>query len=428
MFAYALPALPLAILVLPVYVHVPAFYATTMGMGLSGVGAVLLATRLWDMITDPVIGWACDRWGTRKGWIVAGLPITVLCAWLMLMPPSNVGLLYLLLVGLGLHLGWTIMMVPFNAWGAELASDYNTRTRIAGWREAMGLVGTVMAMALPELVRLWMPAISALTVLAISCLLLMPLSIAVMARLVPTTRRPVQAAPTQKLAFSILWQNRPFRRLIAAYFLNGVANGLPATLFLMFVEHRLQRPDAAGWLLLVYFFCGMAAVPLWMRSAERFEKHRVWCVAMLGTCLVFSVAPFLPAGLAWPFAIMAGLTGLALGADLALPPAMQADVIDIDRLQTGQERAGQYMALWGMATKMALALAVGTAFPLLSLAGFQAEGPMGAAFAQQGLWALAALYGLAPIAFKLAAIALMWHHPLTRAEHHRLQQALLQRQ
>jgi glycoside/pentoside/hexuronide:cation symporter, GPH family len=432
-FAYALPALPLAMLVLPVYIYVPAYYADTLGLGFGGVGLVLLLARLWDMVTDPAIGWLSDRAGGRKRWVIAGLPLTMIAAWLLLMPPLGVGLAYLLAAAVALYLGWTMMMVPLNAWGAELASDYDTRTRIAGWREALALVGTVLAMAMPEIANRVMASTDqvgtlALPVLAVAIMLLLPLAVVFMAVLVPDVRpSPAPSARPNGLrtanALVTVWHNRPFRRLITAYFLNGVANGLPATLFLLFVEHRIGRPDAAGWLLLTYFFCGLAAVPVWMHLAKRFEKHHIWCVAMLATCAAFAAAPFLPVGQAWPFAVMSALTGLALGADLALPPAMQADVIDVDRLQTGRERAGFYMALWGMSTKMALALAVGIAFPLLALAGFAAV-PSPVAEAAQGLWALTGLYAVAPILFKLAAVALMWRYPLTRLEQGRLRDAL----
>jgi GPH family glycoside/pentoside/hexuronide:cation symporter len=51
--------------------------------------------------------------------------------------------------GLMLSLGYTAALIPFSAWGAELATDYNGRSRIAGWREALTLTGTLIAIALP---------------------------------------------------------------------------------------------------------------------------------------------------------------------------------------------------------------------------------------------------------------------------------------
>jgi Na+/melibiose symporter-like transporter len=103
------------------------------------------------------------------------------------------------------------------------------------------------------------------------------------------------------------------------------------------------------------------------------------------------------------FAAICVLSGLCLGADLALPASIQADVVALDRDAGGGDRAGLFFGLWGMATKLALALAVGIAFPLLDLAGFDAGGPNDAG----ALLALALLYGGLPVALKLLVVPLL---------------------
>jgi len=107
---------------------------------------------------------------------------------------------------------------------------------------------------------------------------------------------------------------------------------------------------------------------------------------------------------------------MALGAGLVLPASMQADVIDADTVETGERRAGLFFALWGMATKLALALAVGLAFPILSFAGFDSDGdnPQGA------LVTLVVLYSLVPVIFKGAAIVLMIGFPITAERQHEM--------
>jgi Na+/melibiose symporter-like transporter len=115
------------------------------------------------------------------------------------------------------------------------------------------------------------------------------------------------------------------------------------------------------------------------------------------------------------------LSGLSLGADLVLPASIQADVVDLDRLQTGQQRTGLFFAVWSMSTKLALALAVGLAFPVLALAGFAP----GAANTPGALTTLAVLYGLAPVLIKLAATALVWNFPITAAAQAELRRRIL---
>jgi Na+/melibiose symporter-like transporter len=230
-------------------------------------------------------------------------------------------------------------------------------------------------------------------------------------------------APTSRLAFRraarLIWRNGPFRRLLAAYLLNSTANGLTATLFLLFVEHVLRTPERAGLLLLVYFLCGVASVPLWVFLSRRFGKHRCWAAAMALCSLFFLAVPLLGPGDFAPFLLVCAATGLCLGADLALPGSMQADVVDLDRARGGGERAGLFFALWAMATKLALALAVGLAFPLLDLLGFRPG-------AGEGLWALSALYAAAPIAIKLSAILPIRSFPIDARRQARLR-ALIER-
>jgi GPH family glycoside/pentoside/hexuronide:cation symporter len=64
-------------------------------------------------------------------------------------PPVDATVLWLAAWGLMLSLGYTSAMIPFSAWGAELATDYHGRSRITAWREGLILVGTLIAIALP---------------------------------------------------------------------------------------------------------------------------------------------------------------------------------------------------------------------------------------------------------------------------------------
>ena len=75
LLAFGVPGFPLAALLVPLYIYLPAFYADEMGLGLAAVGAILLAARLWDVVIDPLIGVLSDRWTTRIGrrrpWLIA---------------------------------------------------------------------------------------------------------------------------------------------------------------------------------------------------------------------------------------------------------------------------------------------------------------------------------------------------------------------
>ncbi len=214
-----------------------------------------------------------------------------------------------------------------------------------------------------------------------------------------------------------LGRNKPFLRLIVAFFLNGLANGLPASLFLFFVAERLGGAGQEPVFLLIYFFCAVVSVPFWLRLAGRLPKHRVWAAAMLLASVAFISAVLLPSGALVLYGIICVVTGFALGADLMLPPSIQADVIDVDTAASGEQRSGFYFAIWALAQKAALAFAVGIAFPVLALSGFD---PAKGLRTEMGLTMLAVLYAGFPVVLKLVATALMWRFPVDGSEQARL--------
>ncbi|MCA4923093.1 MAG: MFS transporter, partial [Methylobacterium sp.] len=138
----------------------------------------------------------------------------------------------------------------------------------------------------------------------------------------------------------------------------------------------------------------------------------------------FVAAAALPAGALLAYGIICVLTGFALGADLMLPPSIQADVVDVDTAASGEQRSGFYFALWALAQKAALAIAVGIAFPLLALAGFD---PANGQKTESGLAMLAFLYAGLPVALKLAATALIWRFPVDGVVQARLRAEIEQR-
>lgn len=421
LLAYALPALPLAILTIPFYVIVPTYY-NALGLPIAAVGFVLLIIRLFDAAIDPVAGFLADRLhsrlGRRKLLFALGVPLTTLAAIMLFLPPKGMkDTDHLLFWGLALSIGWTIALVPYHAWGAELSTRYEGRNRVTAFREGIAFIGTLLALVTPEVIKQVYQlkteeAMAPTLGLFAACLaLLLPVSAIASLVIVPEPQDRSSKRLKFKASLAAMVENRAFLRLLAAFLINGLANGLPATLFLLFVAERLQLAAEAGLFLIIYFGAGLIGIPFWLRLANQTSKHRAWCLAMLLACAAFLFAPLLSAGGFYGFGLICIITGLAVGADLALPGSLQADVIDLDTARSGEQRSASYLAFWGLATKLALALAVGIAFPVLALFGLD---PGAGLRSESGLLALALLYAAVPVALKLAAIRLMWNFPLDR--------------
>ena len=425
--AYGSLAFPLAGAFIALQVIVPTYYAQALGLKLAAVGAILLAARLWDLFTDPLVGYLSDRTpaalGRRKAWVVGSAPLIAASVWLLFNPPADVDNRFLLLATLAIYVAGTMSIVPMNAWGAELSESYHQRSRISGARVVFGLAGTLCALLLVDnssndSLAASLFAITLLTVAGLA------VSVPAAALLVPDRGRVTPRGTSLRAALGLLWRPSPFRRLLLAFLLNGLGNAIPATLFLLYVTHVLEAPGIAGPMLFVYFVCSAASVPLWVAVSRRFGKHRSWCVAVVGSCACFAGAPFLGSGDTALYAAIVVGTGLMIGADLALPSAINGDLIEWDALENGQRRPGLFFALWGTASKLAYALAVGLIFPALDFAGFDAAGVNAA----DDVRLLAVLYAAPSLLFKAVAIALMWHFPIDEAEHDRIRAELARRE
>jgi len=413
-----LPAMPLAAMYLPVFVFISEFYAAERGVALSIIGAILLGVRIFDAISDPVMGWISDAWpsrfGRRKPWLVLSAPFVMLAAWNLFVPPEGAGPVWLGVWLFVLTLAWTVAITPYFAWGAELSSDYAERARITVWRESVGLIGTLLVAIL---YNSGAGKIEGMERIAWLVLALLPLAVALCVIRVPEPRDFSARPPRFAALADILRSNPLFRRLLTAYFINGAANGLAATLLIFFVSYRLESPDKIGPLLLLYFGAAVIGAPIWTGAARRWTKHRVWCWAMIYADLIFVWTLALGTGDWVGFAVVCVLSGLALGADLALPSAIQADMVDVATAQSGSQQTGAFFAIWSVATKLALAVSGAAALVYLDLTGFEIDG-------EGGRLQLALLYALGPIALKMVAVAMMWSFPMDAAETQRLRKII----
>ena len=200
-----------------------------------------------------------------------------------------------------------------------------------------------------------------------------------------------------------------FRKLLLVYLVNGIASAVPATLVLFFIRDRLQATAYEPLFLASYFAAGALSIPLWVRLVGRFGLARTWLFGMGLAVVVFIWAATLGAGDVLAYTAVCVLSGVALGADLSLPGALLAGVIQ--RAGHGQRAEGAYFGWWNFATKLNLALAAGVALPVLQAFGYAPGGR-----SAQALSALTIAYCVLPCALKLVAAALLYTQWIRPAE------------
>ena len=434
--AYTLPAFSLAVVGIPVYVYIPKFYTDVVGVEITVLGTLLAGVRLFDAVTDPVMGYLSDRtvtrFGRRRPYIATGSVFLALFILLLFNPPVASPSFETFWFGAciyALFLSWTVVTVPYESLGPEITFDYNERNTLFGMRDGLLIAGTLAAATSPAILQalfglasdaqgerekfFWMAVIYGPLIVGSTWLCVL------WVRELPLRKKP-EAGLWRGLRQVI--RNRPFMILLSAYTIGAVGSNLPATLILYYVEYVLLSPYA-DFFLVLYFLTGIIFLPGWVMLASRIGKKNTWLLSIAVNTGAFFCVFFLGPGQWVLYGILVFFSGIGLGATLALPSSIQADVIDYDELLTGERREGGYVGLWSIAKKLAAALGVGVGLSILGIAGYVPN----AVQSEQVLLSLRILYALVPSLCNLIALAIAWFYPISEQTHQLILEAIARR-
>jgi GPH family glycoside/pentoside/hexuronide:cation symporter len=425
--AFASLGVPLAGAGLPLSMYVPAYYGQM--IGLTVVGGVFMLTRLWDMISDPLIGLLSDRtrtrFGRRKPWIAAGGVIFAISTWAIFLPGGHVNPVYLGAWLFAFYLGWTMMQIPFSAWSGELSARYHERSRVQTFVQTATAASYVAVLALPSLLDQGahpspaanVHAMGVFTLLVLGPALTLVLSSAKEPAMAPIAREP---RPSLRATLAALAQDGLLLRVLVADFAVVTAQTIRTSLFVFFVVGYLGLPKWGAALFLLQFIFGVLASPIWLRVGYRFGKSRAAVAGEL-TQVAINLGLLLaaPGALVWVFALTVA-QGLAQGSGNLMLRAMVADLADKQRLESGQERTGLLFSVFSMSAKLGTAIGVGVAFPLVAWLGFRP----GVVNTPQALMGLKLVFALGPAFSHLLSAALIMRFPLDERRHADIRAAL----
>jgi len=380
---------------LPIYIYAPKYYADTFGVSLTALGALLFVLRLFDVVQDPVLGWVAERLGRARG-IAVALGAALLAAsmvGLFAVAPPFAPIVWFGLTITGLFSAFSFLTINFYAQGIGKAGRIaGGHVRLAAWRESGALLGVCFAAVTPTVLVGLVAAPYAVFAVGFAIVTL----VAALAMAPEWQGRVETEAPTP---ISTIIADPLARRLLILALVNATPLAVSSTLFLFFVDSRL---DAQGWegpLLVLFFLAAAVSAPMWSALAQRFGTKRVLLAAMVLAVASFGVTMTLGAGDQATFAVICILSGATIGADLTLLPAMFAR-----RMAKVSPSGGQGFGLWSLVNKFTLAFAAVILLPTLELAGFSADAEVLPASA---LTMLTVLYALVPSLLKLVAIGLL---------------------
>lgn len=429
LFAYALPGAPIAALGLPIAVHLPDFYAKDIGLGWAAVGTLFMLARIWDMLTDPIMGIVSDkwrtRWGRRRVWMVVAVPFMLVPCFWVFMPTPGTSFWTLFAAIFVFYVGWTMLTITHLAWGGELSPDYHERSRVTAWREAALVLGMIAVLVLPIVIQSqggdrflqiasmgWFVAI-VLPVAVLICILFVP-------------ERDVPPAPTIPLSESvrIIFKNYPLRIVLFCDLIAGISGGIVATLFIPMAREGLSLGDQSYVLLFIYFCAGVVLIPLAVWVSYRLGKHLTMAVSCMVNVILIPCIFFVPNGDFWTAAILWTLFGMNATTAPFLFRAIMADVADQDQALSGQARAGLFFSLLTSTNKLGLAFALGICGWSLAAIGFDAKGNN----PPDVVLGLELIYILPPTLINLIIALTMLRFPLTEAKQKEYRRMIEERQ
>jgi GPH family glycoside/pentoside/hexuronide:cation symporter len=417
LICYAAPGVPAAMALYAVGVIIPGFYGGYVGLSAVTLGVALLATRLTDVLFDFGAGLMSDvtrtAIGRRKPWMIVGALVLGAAFFVQMTPAKGAGVAYFLWGSVGFYLGWSLLNVPYDAWGSELAGDYQTRASLFTYRAAAGYVGSLLFSLIPALpiFRSTEYSPEVLRFIAWTTVALLAVSVPLALLVAPKEAHAPKANADLRGFASTLRRNRPLQIYIGSAVLNGLSDGIFTALVFIYQANYMGFSKQIWIILVTYIGANFLALPVWSVVVRRIGKHRAWATGLFLTALCYPPMAFLPprASSLIPMLVLVALAGATYSIANVASPAVLGDVADYETLRTHASKAGAFFAVQGLINKFNVAVGGGIGFLLIAWFGYD---PAASVHTPVAVFGIKFAHLCVPSLLKFGAIALIWRFPL----------------
>jgi GPH family glycoside/pentoside/hexuronide:cation symporter len=408
-----------------------AFYTDGALIAAGLASTALWAAKFWDAVNDPLFGWLSDRttsrFGKRRVYMIFGaLPLALSVALLWFVPGGLSNIWTFAWIALSFMIFdtmWTLTNVPYYALTAELTSDYDERASLTTVRMVLGVPAYVIGAALtPVLVGFFASKATGYRWVGILYGILAAVVLWIAAAGLREKKQiAASKAETPALrSFVATFRNRPFVRLVGAFLVANLAFSLVRTLLYYYLTYQLGMEDQVPVVMfLLLVFVGLFLFP-WKWLSDRLNKGPAYALGLAIGGLAVSATFLLPQGPTPWIYVIAIVAGIGFSAQWVFPWAMVPDVVEYDRLVTGEHRGGMYYGVWGLATKLSDALGIAVSGWVLQLYGYLPN----VAQSAHTLFGIRLFFGPVPLVFFATALPLLIWYPITRKSHAKVRQQL----
>ena len=353
-------------------IMLPAFFAEVHNFDIAIIGTYIFLAKIIDIASDPIVGWINDRKIlNRKVLIILGSVLCSIGLYKLFIQKQIDYDAYLLVWISVLYLGWTLFQIPYLSIGYDLEKDYFLRTKLSANRELFILFGLFFSLGFPMFFNFSNAEL--LSLIVYIAIFSGFIGVLVMLNKIPDNRKTNKDVEL-KSVFKNLKNNNLLVRLMFAWFINSLANVFPMILFSFYVSYVLGGNDSDRQVVLFYYFLfAILGVPFWTYVSKRFGKKRTWVTSLILSAFFFIFVLFLSKGDINFFIIISCITGFCLGADLIIPPSIQADLSDVHLNKFKEDISGILFSLITFFNKLSFAVASLFVFSILSYLNFEAN-------------------------------------------------------
>lgn len=401
-------------------IMLPAFFAEVHGFEISLIGIIIFLSKLIDIITDPLVGWLNDKnFFPRKAYLLIGGILSGLALTQLFLKQDIEQEIFLFVWLSILYLGWTMFQIPYLSIGYDLEKNYFLRTKLSATREFFILLGLFCSLGIPMFFSISNEKLLENIVFIATLFGLMGLIL--FCSLIPENKRTNEKKIKFKKVIKNLKKNIFFSKIFLVLVVNNLANVFPMVLFAFFITYVLGGDDSnRQTTLFFYFLFAIMGVPFWTIISKKYGKKEVWSLSLFMSAMFFLLVFFLEDGNFVFFIIISCITGFCLGADLIIPPSIQADITDWHRSKFGEDISGVLFSIITFLNKFAFAVVSIFVFGIMGVLDFDTDGEINT---NVRLFIIIS-YALAPILLKLLAAYLLVNFKLKENELQKIQKKI----
>lgn len=413
------------------------FLTDVVGLNPALAGSIPMIGKIWDALTDPIMGNIVDRtqskFGAKRFYLLIGSfagAITFAMMWITISGSANTLYFFYLLMYILFSTGFTIVMVPYNALLPDMVSDYTQRSAFTMYRMIFSALSAILAGLIPNMIvnRVGATQAQGFLIMGIVFGLIFFFSILFTFAKTWETIQPVVKTPFKESfreSFSV-FRNRSFRLYLGVFLFGQGSSDFITTLIIYFLAVVLRQPEQYTFIMSGVLVSQLLAMFLYQlvlkKTSKKFPIYLGFPIRMIATFsmifFAYAQAPILP------IFIASFISGLGTAASSVTSYAILTDLTDVDYLITTKRRAGIYSGMATFNRKIANGLAIWLIGLLLAYFKYDAGATVPSAVTVDGI---KFMFIALPLIFMVATLYFTYKFPITKASYECIQKEIRRR-